>query len=45
MNQTGDNTLLFEDGGDHIRLVGGRDGAGGYEWRVVCNDGVALSTV
>lgn len=45
VNQTGNNTLTFADGGDHIRLVAGDDGAGTKEWRVVCNDGVALSTV
>lgn len=45
VNQTGNNTLIFADAGDHIFLVGGRDGAGDYEWRVVANDGVALSTV
>lgn len=45
INQTGNNTLLFEDGGDHLRLVGARDGSGGMEWRVVVNDGVSLSTV
>ena len=45
INQSGNNTLLFEDIGDHIRLVGGRDGAGGREWRVIANDGITLSTV
>ena len=50
VNQTGNNTLTFADGGDHCRLYGGRDGAGDLEWRVVAdgtegNDGVALSTV
>lgn len=45
VNQTGNNTLSFADAGDHIMLVGARDGAGDYEWRVVCNDGVGLSTV
>lgn len=45
VNQTGNNTLTFADAGDHLFLVGGRDGAGGYEWRVLANDGVALSTV
>jgi hypothetical protein len=45
VNQTGNNTLTFADAGDHIRLVGGRDGAGAREWRVIANDGVALSTV
>lgn len=45
VNQTGNNTLTFADAGDHLRLVGARDGAGGYEWRVVANDGVGLTTV
>ena len=45
INQTGNNTLTFADAGDHIFLIGGRDGAGDYEWRAVANDGVALSTV
>ena len=45
VNQAGNNTLTFADGGDHLRLQGGRDGAGDYEWRVIANDGVALSTV
>ena len=43
INQTGNTIMTFADAGDHIRLVGGRDGAGAYEWRVVANDGVALS--
>lgn len=45
VNQAGNNTLTLADGGDHIRLAAGDDGAGAKEWRVVCNDGVALSTV
>lgn len=45
INQTGNNTLTFADAGDHIFLIGGRDGAGDYEWRAVANDGVELSTV
>jgi hypothetical protein len=45
INQTGNNTLTLADAGDHIRLAGSRDGAGDFEWRVVANDGVALSTV
>lgn len=44
INQTGNNTLTFADAGDHIRLVGA-DTGGSKVWRVVCNDGVALSTV
>lgn len=45
VNQTGNNTLTTQDAGDHLRLVGARDGAGGYEWRVVANDGFGLTTV
>ena len=44
VNQAGNNTLTFADAGDHILLIGSDDGAD-IEWRVVCNDGVALSTV
>lgn len=44
VNQTGNNTLTFADVGDHIRLAAIEDGAD-IEWRVVANDGVALSTV
>lgn len=38
VNQAGNTTITFQDGGDHLRLVGGRDGAGGMEWRVLCSD-------
>ncbi len=44
VNQTGNNTLTFADAGDQIILRAGRSGAN-LRWRVVCNDGVALSTV
>ena len=43
-NQTGDNTLTFADAGDHLMLIGSDNGAD-IEWRIVANDGVALSTV
>ncbi len=43
-NQAGNNTLTFEDVGDHIRLESIEDGAD-FEWRIIANDGVALSTV
>lgn len=43
VNQTGNTIMTFADGGDHLRLVGGRDGAGDLEWRVVANDGISLS--
>ena len=44
VNQTGNNTLTLADAGDEILLVAGQSGAD-LRWRVVCNDGVALSTV
>jgi len=44
VNQTGNNTLTFADVGDHLLLIASQDGAD-IEWRVVANDGVALSTV
>ena len=43
INQNADTIMTFADAGDHIRLLGGRDGAGDFEWRVLANDGVALS--
>lgn len=44
INQTGDNTLTFADAGDHISLEAITVG-GALRWRVLANDGVALSTV
>lgn len=44
VNQTGNNTLTLADAGDHIRLEGVQV-AGALVWRVIANDGVALSTV
>ena len=44
VNQTGNNTLTGEDVGDYIHLVAIEDGAD-IEWRIVANDGWALSTV
>ena len=44
VNQTGNNTLLFEDAGDMIALRAIQSGAN-LVWRVIENDGVALSTV
>ena len=44
VNQTGNNTLTFADAGDEILLVAIENGAA-LAWRVVSNDGVALSTV
>ena len=44
INQTGNNTLTGADAGDHIGLVGVTVG-GALVWRLVANDGWALSTV
>jgi len=44
VNQAGNNTLTFADAGDHILLAAIANGAA-LAWRVVANDGVALSTV
>lgn len=44
VNQTGNNTLTLADAGDHIKLEGALK-TGALQWRVVANDGVALSTV
>jgi len=44
INTTGNNTLTFADAGDFIRLFAGDEGSG-LAWRVVVNNGVALSTV
>ena len=45
VNQTGNNTLLFEDIGDVIHLIAIEDAPASFEWRVVHNDGITLSTV
>lgn len=45
INQTGNNTLTFADVGDHLRLVGAYNATDGWEWKVIANDGVALTTV
>lgn len=45
VNATGNNTLTFAEAGDSIILLSTRDAASAYCWRVVVNDGVALSTV
>jgi hypothetical protein len=44
VNQTGNNTLTFADTGDAIILIAIRTGTN-LRWRVLLNDGVALSTV
>ncbi len=45
INQAGNNTMLFEDVGDHLQLVGFYNPTDGWEWRVLVNDGITLSTV
>lgn len=46
VNATGNNTLTFAEAGDVVDLLSIPDGASGsFMWRVVGNDGVALSTV
>jgi hypothetical protein len=44
LNQAGNNTALFEDAGDILALVAGRNG-NALEWKVLLNDGATLSTV
>jgi len=44
VNQTGNNTLTFADAGDMIALRAIQSGSS-VVWRVMSNDGVALSTV
>lgn len=44
INQTGNNTITFGDAGDTVVLKAVRLGAA-YVWRLVVNDGTALSTV
>ena len=44
VNVTGNNTLTFDNAGEHILLAGIEVGAA-LAWRVVANDGVGLSTV
>lgn len=44
VNQTGNNTIVMAQAGDHIVLVGISVG-GTKRWSVVSNDGCALSTV
>ncbi len=44
INQTGNNTITMADVNDSIRLHAIENGAN-LAWRVVCNDGAALSTV
>jgi hypothetical protein len=44
INQTGNNTMVFADAGDMIALQAIQSGSS-VVWRVMANDGVALSTV
>jgi len=44
VNQTGNNTITFDDAGDAVLLVAKANGAN-KRWSVVSNDGAALSTV
>ena len=44
VNVTGNNTLTFDNAGEHILLAAIEVGAA-LAWRVVANDGVGLSTV
>ena len=44
VNQTGNNTITFNDAGDSVLLVAKTSGAN-IRWTVVSNDGAALSTV
>jgi hypothetical protein len=43
-NETGNNTAVFGDTGDAIRLVGVEEGSN-RRWRITTADGVSLSTV
>lgn len=44
VNQTGNNTITFNDAGDSVLLIAKASGAN-KRWSVVVNDGAALSTV
>lgn len=44
INQTGNNTITFNDAGDTVELVAKENGAN-KRWTLVVNDGAALSTV
>ena len=43
INQAAQTIMTFADIGDHLRLIGYYNATDGWEWRVVANDGVALS--
>ncbi len=38
VNQSGHTTLLFQDVGDHVRLIGFYNATDGWEWRVLASD-------
>jgi hypothetical protein len=44
VNQTGNNTITFNDAGDSVTLVG-RTVGGTRKWVLLSNDGTTLSTV
>lgn len=43
-NQTGNNTITFNDAGDYVKLIGIWKNAA-FSWQLVINDGCTLSTV
>jgi len=45
LNATGNNTVTFADESDVIDLLAVEKNTGGLVWRIVGNDGAALSTV
>ena len=44
-NQTGNNTVIFTDVGEHIRFLGAWNATDGWEWKTIVTDGAAQSTV
>ena len=44
VNETGNNTLTFDNTGESIQLVAVEEGANKV-WRVMANDGIGLTTV
>lgn len=43
VNQNADTSLVVEDVGDHLRLMGAWNATDGWEWKVIINDGYTLS--
>ena len=43
LNQSGNTIMTFGDAGDTVLLQSIPDGATGYKWKIIGNDGVALS--